>query len=47
MKASVQTKDMVVIGTKSVYRNKMDEAGITTRNKTRLLAKGCIHKKKE
>ena len=33
-------KNRTVIGTKWVYRNKMVEAGIVTRNKARLVAKG-------
>ncbi|KAL8092052.1 hypothetical protein AgCh_034365 [Apium graveolens] len=33
-------KNMSVIGTKWVFRNKMDENGIVTRNKARLVAKG-------
>ena len=33
-------KDRNVIGTKWVFRNKMDENGIVTRNKARLVAKG-------
>ena len=33
-------KDRTVIGTKWVFRNKMDETGIVTRNKARLVAKG-------
>ena len=33
-------KNRTIIGTKWVYRNKMDEAGIVTRNKARLVAKG-------
>ena len=32
--------DRPVIGTKWVYRNKLDETGIVTRNKVRLVAKG-------
>jgi len=31
---------MNIIGTKWVYRNKMDEHGVITRNKARLVAKG-------
>ena len=34
------TKDKAIIGTKWVFRNKMDEDGIVTRNKARLVAKG-------
>ena len=33
-------KNRTIIGTKWVFRNKMDEAGIVTRNKARLVAKG-------
>ena len=33
-------KGRTVIGTKWVFRNKMDETGIVTRNKARLVAKG-------
>ena len=33
-------KDRTVVGTKWVFRNKMDENGIVTRNKARLVAKG-------
>ena len=33
-------KNRTIIGTKWVYRNKMDWAGIVTRNKARLVAKG-------
>ena len=33
-------KNRTIVGTKWVYMNKMDEAGIVTRNKARLLAKG-------
>jgi len=32
--------DKTVIGTKWVYRNKMDERGVVTRNKARLVAQG-------
>nr|GFB63482.1 retrovirus-related Pol polyprotein from transposon TNT 1-94 [Tanacetum cinerariifolium] len=33
-------KDMTIIGTKWVYRNKLDENGIVSRNKVRLVAQG-------
>ena len=33
-------KGRTIIGTKWVFRNKMDETGIVTRNKARLVAKG-------
>ncbi|GJY94256.1 retrovirus-related pol polyprotein from transposon TNT 1-94 [Tanacetum coccineum] len=32
--------DMAIIGTKWVYRNKLDENGVVTRNKARLIAQG-------
>nr|GEX22888.1 copia protein [Tanacetum cinerariifolium] len=32
--------DMTIIGTKWVYRNKIDENGVVTRNKARLVAQG-------
>ena len=35
-----QSDIMNVIGTKWVFRNKLDEAGVITRNKARLVAKG-------
>ena len=35
-----KTSGMNVIGTKWVFRNKMDEQGIIVRNKARLVAKG-------
>ena len=35
-----RTHEMNIIGTKWVYRNKMDEHGAITRNKARLVAKG-------
>jgi len=35
-----KTSGMNVIGTKWVFRNKMDEQGIIVRNKARLMAKG-------
>ena len=31
-----------VIGTKWVFRNKLDESGMITRNKARLIAKGYV-----
>jgi len=31
---------MNIIGSKWVFRNKLDEAGVITRNKARLVAKG-------
>ncbi|MGI4673506.1 reverse transcriptase domain-containing protein, partial [Klebsiella pneumoniae] len=37
---SLCAPDRSVIGTKWVFRNKMDENGIITRNKARLVAKG-------
>ncbi|GJR03499.1 retrovirus-related pol polyprotein from transposon TNT 1-94 [Tanacetum coccineum] len=33
-------KNMTIIGTKSVYRNKLDENGVISRNKARLVAQG-------
>ena len=33
-------KDRAIIGTKWIFRNKMDEDGVVTRNKARLVAKG-------
>ncbi|GJU09326.1 retrovirus-related pol polyprotein from transposon TNT 1-94 [Tanacetum coccineum] len=35
-----QPKNMTIIGTKWVYRNKLDENGVVSRNKARLLAQG-------
>ena len=35
-------KGRVIIGTKWVFRNKLDEAGIVTRNKAILVAKGYL-----
>ena len=40
MKLVPRPKDRTVIGTKWVFRNKMDENGIVTRNKARMVAKG-------
>ena len=37
--------DQSVIGTKWVYRNKMDENDIIIRNKARLVPKGIINKR--
>ena len=34
-----------IIGTKWVYRNKLNEKGVITRNKARLVAKGYNQKK--
>ena len=34
------SKNMNIIGTKWVFKNKLDEHGLITRNKVRLLAKG-------
>ena len=35
-----KTAEMNIIGSKWVFRNKLDEAGVITRNKARLVAKG-------
>jgi len=35
-----QSNNMNVVGTKWIYRNKLDETGVITRNKARLVAKG-------
>ncbi|GKF97736.1 retrovirus-related pol polyprotein from transposon TNT 1-94, partial [Tanacetum coccineum] len=35
-----QPRDMKIIGTKWVFRNKLDENGIVSRNKARLVAQG-------
>ena len=35
-----KTKDRTIIGTKWVFRNKLDEQGIVTRNKARLVVQG-------
>ena len=36
-----KTNEMNIIGSKWVFRNKLDEDGVITRNKARLVAKGC------
>ena len=35
-----KSDEMNIIGSKWVFRNKLDEAGVITRNKARLVAKG-------
>jgi len=40
-----KTSEMNVIGTKWIFRNKMDEQGIIGRNKARLVAKGYNQEK--
>ncbi|GJQ98583.1 retrovirus-related pol polyprotein from transposon TNT 1-94 [Tanacetum coccineum] len=35
-----QPKNMTIIGTKWVFRNKLDENGVVSRNKVRLVAQG-------
>ncbi|GKB19217.1 retrovirus-related pol polyprotein from transposon TNT 1-94 [Tanacetum coccineum] len=37
-------KDMTIIGTKWVFRNKLDENGVVSRNKDRLVAQVCNQK---
>nr|GEX42943.1 copia protein [Tanacetum cinerariifolium] len=37
---TLQPKNMTIIGTKWVFRNKLDEKGIVSRNKARLVAQG-------
>ncbi|GJQ93536.1 retrovirus-related pol polyprotein from transposon TNT 1-94 [Tanacetum coccineum] len=37
-----QSKNMTIIGTKWVFRNKLDENGVVSRNKARLIAHGYI-----
>jgi len=41
-----RTSEMNIIGTKWVYRNKMNEHGAITRNKARLVAKGYNQEKR-
>lgn len=36
-------KNKSIIGTKCVFRNKMDENGVVTRSKAKLVAKGYSH----
>ncbi|GJV61729.1 retrovirus-related pol polyprotein from transposon TNT 1-94 [Tanacetum coccineum] len=36
-----QPRNMTIIGTKWVFRNKLDENGIVSRNRARLVAQGC------
>ncbi|GJW85381.1 retrovirus-related pol polyprotein from transposon TNT 1-94 [Tanacetum coccineum] len=36
-----QPRNMTIIGTKWVFRNKLDENGIVSRNKARLVTQGC------
>ena len=38
-------KDHPVIGTKWIFRNKMDEFGVITKNKARLVAQDLIKKR--
>ena len=38
-------QDPSVIGTKSIFRNKLDESGIVVRNKTKLVAQGYNQEK--
>ena len=40
MGSCTKTKDCSVIGTKWVFRNKLDESGIVTRNKARFVTQG-------
>ena len=40
-KLVLKPKDHPVVGTKWVFRNKIDEEGVITRNKARLVPKGC------
>ena len=44
-KSVPRTHEMNIIGTKWVYRNKMDEHGAITRNKARLFAKATTKKR--
>ena len=39
------TYEMNIIGSKWVFRNKLDEDGVITRNKARLVAKGTIKRR--
>jgi len=40
-----KSDEMNIIGSKWVFRNKLDEAGVITRNKARLVAKGYNQEK--
>ena len=40
-----RTKDYPIVGTKWVFRNKLDENGFVTRNKARLVVRDIINKK--
>jgi hypothetical protein len=37
----VERPKLYVVGTKWVFHNKQDEHGVVTKNKARLMAKGC------
>nr|GEV13776.1 retrotransposon protein, putative, Ty1-copia subclass [Tanacetum cinerariifolium] len=37
----LQPRNMKIIGTKWIFRNKLDENGVVSRNKARLVAQGC------
>ncbi|GJZ63358.1 retrovirus-related pol polyprotein from transposon TNT 1-94 [Tanacetum coccineum] len=39
-------KDVTIIGTNWVFRNKLDENGVVSRNKARLVAQGCSQKER-
>ena len=41
----LRTEEMNMIGTKWVFKNKIDEQGVIVRNKARLVAKGYTRKK--